>query len=177
MIPPPIVLLTLGSNIEPETNLLAALDALDARLGLAAVSPIYEADPVGAPGTPTFLNAAARTASRLPPRRLKREVLRPIEAELGRVRGPDRNAPRTIDIDLALVGDLVLDDPDAGIRLPDPDILRRAHVAIPLADVAPDVLHPTERETLRTLAARLAAPTGLRRRGDLRWTKPEAEGP
>lgn len=171
MIPRPIVLLTLGSNIEPETNLLAALDALDARLGLADVSPIYEAEPVGAPGTPKFLNAAARTATDLPPARLKRDVLRPIEAALGRVRGPDRNAPRTIDIDIALVEGLVLDDPDTGMRLPDPDILRHAHVLIPLADVAPDLLHPTEGEPLRVLAARISPPTGLRRRGDLRWPR------
>lgn len=161
------VLLTLGSNIDPEHHLPAALDELEARLGIEAVSSFYEAEPVGSPGSPRFLNAAVRLRTAQPPLALKFDVLRPLERHLGRVRTDDPNAPRTIDIDIAVVEDLVLDRRD--LRLPDPDIARRAHLAFPLADVAPDFRHPTEGRTLAEIAAGFGAKSGVARRDDVRW--------
>lgn len=137
------------------------------RFGVVALSPVYESEPVGAPGTPRFLNVAARVDTALPPAVLKREHLRPLEARLGRRRGPDPNAPRTIDIDIALVGSLVLTDPEAGLELPDPEIRTRAHVARPLADLDPRRPHPVTGEPLDTIARRLEATARLRRRDDL----------
>ncbi|MCG8469658.1 MAG: 2-amino-4-hydroxy-6-hydroxymethyldihydropteridine diphosphokinase [Gemmatimonadetes bacterium] len=169
---PRVTLLTLGSNIEPETHLFAALDALDAELGVEAVSSIYEAEPVGAPGTPRFLNAAVRVTTIHLPVTLKRDVLRPLESRLGRVRTPDRNAPRTIDVDIAAVDGLVLDDRGRGLRIPDPDMLEQPHLAVPLGDVAPDFLHPVTGARLADIAARFGDAPGIRIRSDLRWPRP-----
>ena len=161
------VLLTLGSNIDPERHLLAALDRLDALLGIDALSAIYEADPVGSPGTPRFLNAAVRLTTDRAPGELKSDVIRPLERRLGRVRTSDPNAPRTIDIDIAAVEGLVLDGPE--LRLPDPEIVSRAHLALPLADVAPAFRHPTEGVTLGEIADRFKDEAGIARRDDVRW--------
>lgn len=84
-------------------------------------------------------------------------MLRAIEAVLGRVRTADKNAPRPIDLDIALWGDRVIEDRAAGLVIPDPDILRWPHVAVPLADVAPDWVHPADGRTLAAIAAGLAA--------------------
>ena len=83
-----------------------------------------------------------------------RQLLRQIEAELGRVRSPDKFAPRPIDLDLAFYGDTVQTaSAGDGQQLPDPDVLRFAHVAMPLAAVAPDWVHPLTGTTLASIAA------------------------
>ena len=167
------VLLTLGSNIDPEQHIFKALEALDRLLGVEAVSAIYEAEPVGAPG-PKFLNAAVRIETTLSPTELKHEVLRPLEIELGRVRGTDPNLPRTIDIDIAAVQDLVLTNEDIGFQLPDPAITEHAHLALPLRDAAPDFWHPAENASLDEIGQRFMKAPGIRKREDLRWIPPEA---
>lgn len=156
------VFLTLGSNIEPRVNLPRAVALLAERLRLRAVSRVYETEPVGAPGAPPFLNAAVLIETNLAPRALKQDVLRPLEARLGRVRTGDPNAPRTVDVDVALYDELILEDPVNRITLPDPEILTRAHVALPLADLAPDWRHPVTGETLAAIAARFAGSPGVR---------------
>ncbi len=158
------VLITLGSNIAPRQNLPRALALLRAapHLQLHAVSRVWQTAPLDANGAPIpgqapFLNAAAWLwcePQTWPPLALKFELLRPIEARLGRVRGADKFAPRPIDLDIALYADVVVQTPR--LVLPDPDILRRAHVALPLADVAPDWPHPLSGEPLRLIAARFA---------------------
>lgn len=143
-------------------NLPRAIQGLGDRFPLLGVSRIYQAEPVGAPDAPTFLNAAVAIETDLAPAELKFGHLRPLEAELGRVRTSDPNAPRTIDLDIALAGELVLTDPASGIEIPDPEILTRAHVALPLADLAPDAVHPVTGETLSEIAARFGAEPGIR---------------
>ncbi len=157
------VFVTLGSNIEPRANLRRAASRLARELDVEALSGVWESEPHGAPGTPRFLNAAARIGTELRPASLRR-LLRGIEADLGRRRGKDRNAPRTIDLDIALFGELVLDRPDEGLRIPDPEILRRAYLALPLAELGPSTVHPETGETLAAIAARLAAGSELPRR-------------
>lgn len=164
------VLITLGSNIAPRQNLPRALALLraDPRVTLHAVSRVYETAPLDAAGTPNagqppFLNAAAWlwcAEGTCPPLVLKFEVLRAVEARLGRVRSADKFAPRPIDLDIALYADRVLTSPR--LTLPDPQTLTRAHVALPLADVAPDWPHPLTGEPLRTVAARFAGAAGVR---------------
>ena len=154
--------IALGSNIEPEANLRRAVEMLACHLPIRGVSRVYASDAVGAPQTPPFLNAAVLVETDLSPTSLRNEVLRPIEAELGRVRGADRNAPRPIDLDLVLYGELVLDDPEAGLVLPDPAIARHAHMALPLADLAPEARHPLSGETWRTIASRFTGAPGIR---------------
>lgn len=158
------VFIALGSNIDPERNLPEAVRRLAARCELLAVSPVYETAPVGKTDQPNFLNAAALIDTDRAAEVLKAQVLRAIEAELGRVRTEDKNAPRTIDLDIALYGDQVLDT--GTLRVPDPDIRRHAHVAVPLADLAPGMRHPETGETLASIAQALPA-NGLRRRDDV----------
>ena len=169
------VLITLGSNIAPEQNLRRAVRMLkqNYRLEWRAVSPVYESAPVDAAGgiatdQPLFLNAAALVETDFyQPYRFKFEVLRFLERCLGRVRTADKFTPRPIDLDLALFGEQVLDQP--GLCVPDPDILTRAHVALPLADLAPDLVHPITGQTLAEIAAPLRANTTLKLRPDFLW--------
>jgi len=110
------------------------------------------------------LNAAVLLVVDRSPVALRAE-LRRIEAELGRVRTSDKYAPRTIDLDLALLGDQIHQGP--GFRIPDPGISRLAHLAIPLAELAPGYRHPELGETLAEIADRLRAGSRLVRRTDL----------
>jgi 2-amino-4-hydroxy-6-hydroxymethyldihydropteridine diphosphokinase len=156
------VLVALGSNIDPAANLPRAARRLAARFPGLAASRLYATEPVGAPAAPPFLNAAVALATDLPLVDLRDRVLRPLEAELGRVRGADPNAPRPIDLDLAFAGGLVIRDPVSGLEVPDPEIVRRAHLALPLADLAPDAVHPLDGRTLAAIAAAFAGAPGVR---------------
>lgn len=157
------VFIAMGSNIEPRPNLARALARLRRLLDVEQVSSVYESAPYGAPGTPRFLNAAVRARTALAPGTL-RARLRAIEAELGRRRGRDPNAPRPIDLDIALYGELVIDDPAAGLRIPDPEILERAYLALPLAEVGAELSDPRSGEPLGAIASRFAAAPGGPRR-------------
>jgi GTP cyclohydrolase I len=146
------VLVTLGSNVERERNLPVAVARLrrHPRIAVRAVSPVYETSPVGGgPDQPPYFNAALMIETDLSSADL-REALRAIEQELGRVRTADKCAPRTIDLDVAWFGGSPTES--GGPSLPDPDILRFPHLAIPLADVAPDWRHPELGVTLRHIA-------------------------
>jgi len=76
------------------------------------------------------------------PRDLKFGLLRRIEADLGRVRTADKYAARTIDLDILLYGDRIIDQPD--LKVPDPDLRERAFLIVPLAELAPDVVLPDD---------------------------------
>jgi len=129
-----------GSSIDPERNLPAALRLLRARVDVAAVSSFYRTPALGRPDDPEFLNGAFRIETDLAPRALKYEVLRGIEAELGRERTGDSYAPRTIDLDLLLYSSEVVDED--GLRIPDPDIETRSFIAVPLAELDPELTLP-----------------------------------
>ena len=147
------VFVALGSNIDSERNLREAVRRLSLHCRLVAVSPVYETAPVGNTEQPYFLNAAALIETDLTAAELKAHVLRVIEQELGRVRTEDKNAPRTIDLDIALFAD---QDLDSGAQaLCGPDILRYAHIAVPLAGIAPQMRHPTTGQTLQEIAQSL----------------------
>jgi len=147
-------LLLLGSNIEREANLARAEEALGRDLEVLARSRVHESEAVGDPGGPPFLNRALLVRSGLDPAAV-RSVLQRIESSLGRVRLPDRNAPRTIDIDLLLALD------DAGAVLPEPaphrDLARHHHAAIPAAEIAGAAALPGG-GTLAAVAASLGPP-------------------
>lgn len=142
-------LLSLGSNVEPLRYVPRALELLRARHRVLAVSPWYRSPAVGGTGHhPDFVNLAVRIATDLPPRAL-REACRRTEEALDRRRVADRYAPRTMDVDVVLMGDLVL-DLDTW-RLPDPQLASQAFVLVPGADVWPDAVHPELHRTLATL--------------------------
>lgn len=139
-----------GSNIGPEVHVVEGLRRLGVVVRLAAVSTFYRTAPLGAPGAPAFANGVVRVETELGPRALQFEVLRGIEAGLGRVRGSDRNAPRTLDLDLLLWGEAVVCEPD--FRLPAPELLERAFVALPLLELAPGLVLPGDGRSLAEVA-------------------------
>ncbi len=137
------VLVLFGSNVDAEANSRAARERLTAVLKSPRFSSVYRSPAVGAPDSDPFLNWAVRGSTDLGPYELKFDVLRAIEADLGRVRSRDPNAPRTVDLDLALYGDLTVVDFNAGLRVPDPSLLREAHCLIPSREIAADWIEPT----------------------------------
>jgi 2-amino-4-hydroxy-6-hydroxymethyldihydropteridine diphosphokinase len=161
----PDALLGLGSNVEAEANLPAAVELLATRIALRRVSSAWATPAVGPAGQPAFLNAAALVHTPLAPDELKRDVLRPIERSLGRSRSTDRFAPRTIDLDLVLYPVAALPDrvsaetPPAppGSLVVDPDLVREAYLAVPAAELIPAWIHPGTGEPLARVAERLVA--------------------
>ncbi|MBL8851522.1 MAG: 2-amino-4-hydroxy-6-hydroxymethyldihydropteridine diphosphokinase, partial [Planctomycetaceae bacterium] len=133
--------LLLGSNIDPERNLPAAVRLLERHGKVVRTSRVWESPPVDGSAQANYLNAAVLLETIHSAAELRGRILPEIEAALGRVRDPhDKYAARTIDIDIALFDRDVMEV--AGARIPDPDISRRAFVAVPLAEIAPDYVHP-----------------------------------
>jgi len=154
------VYVSLGSNIAPEANLRRAVQLLRSKTAVTAVSAAYRTAPQGFVEQADFLNMAVCLRSSFDPLTLKQAVLDWIEQELGRVRDPNnKNAARTIDLDISLWDDAVFEYGEKPWRVPDPDIARFAHVAIPLAEIAPEYVHPVEQVTLAAIAARFDGET------------------
>lgn len=162
------VYLAVGSNINPAENLRACLKLLREKFTIIATSPVYETPPVGFTEQAPFLNAAIHIQTDAEPTIVKSTLLA-IENELGRVRDPNnKNAPRTIDLDIALWDDAVFMYGEKNWRVPDPDILRFIHLARPLADLAPDYVYPENCETLSSIAAQLDS-SGIMRYQNFDW--------
>lgn len=140
-----------GSNIEPAENVRAALRSLARQTRLVAISTVYLTAALGRPEQPPYYNCVAEIETEAPPAAIKFGLLRNLENQLGRQRTQDKYAPRTIDLDLIVYGDLALDE--AGLRLPDPEILERAFLAIPLLELAPDLVLAGHGLPLREVAA------------------------
>ena len=117
---------------------------------LAATSSVRETEPVGLLDQPPFLNAAADVETELAPRALLDRLLT-IERELGRTREGPRFGPRTIDLDLLLYGDEVVDEP--GLELPHPRLHERRFALEPLAELDPELVVPGRGPVLTLLAA------------------------
>lgn len=157
--------LSLGSSLDKERNLRAGVGLLAEHGRVLAVSSAYETAPIGNPDDPTFLNAALILETPLEPQALKETVLRAVEDRLGRQRTSDPNAPRTFDVDISLFNDEIR---DVGRRhIPDPEILLYAHIAVPLAEIAPNYRHPETGETLAAIARRVSLDTTMIRRDDV----------
>ena len=143
----PIAYLSLGSNLDPERHLRAAIEALRARFGEVEVSGVYRFPAVGYDGA-DFLNAAAALHTDLTPPALN-AWLHALEDAHGRDRSGPRFSDRTLDIDIVLYDDLVAEG--AGhLRIPR-DELRHAFVLKPLAEIAPEAVHPIEQRTIAAL--------------------------
>ena len=148
-----IAYIALGSNLgDRERHLRAALEALRVLRGVRDVvaSRVYETDPVGPGEQEPYLNAVARVSTDLSPRDLLDRLLA-IERSEGRQRGPVRNAPRTLDLDLLLYGEREIDEP--GLVVPHPRMAQRAFVLEPLCDLAPDLVIPGASAPVSALAA------------------------
>jgi 2-amino-4-hydroxy-6-hydroxymethyldihydropteridine diphosphokinase len=152
----PRVLLGLGSNLgDRDANLVAALDRLEEENALLvlALSTIRTTAPVGGPPQPDYRNAAALAETHLPPRKLLAALQR-AEERVGRRPGGERWGPREVDVDLLLYGDEVIDEP--GLSVPHPRMAERRFVLEPAAEIAPEMVHPTTRRTVRQLFEALA---------------------
>jgi 2-amino-4-hydroxy-6-hydroxymethyldihydropteridine diphosphokinase len=152
----------LGSNLgDRAAHLDRALAALAATPGVALqkTSALYETEPLGPPGQGAYLNAVAAIQTSLEPRALLQRLLA-IESEAGRARGPERNAPRTLDLDLLLYGESRIEEP--GLEVPHPRLHERPFVLEPLRDVAPDLVHPVLGVRVDALAARVRDPAAVR---------------
>ncbi len=145
------VFVAAGSNVEPERYLSTALRALAAAYGPLSLSPAYRNQAVGFTGA-DFINLVVgfRTGDEV---REVRQQLQKIEAACDRPPGAPKWAPRTMDLDILLFGDLVSDEP--GLVIPRPDLVKRPYMLKPMADIAPDVRHPTLGKTMLELWAGL----------------------
>ncbi len=165
------VLISVGSNVDREKHLPEAVRLLRRNrfIEVMDVSRVFESPSIGGgPDAPDFFNAAVLACTALDPKEL-RDELRHIEEVLGRVRGEDVNAPRTIDLDIAYYQDHV--EEREGWRIPDPGALKSAHVAVPIADVAAEFVHPETNQTSHEIAAALDT-TKVRLVPGLRLTAP-----
>jgi 2-amino-4-hydroxy-6-hydroxymethyldihydropteridine diphosphokinase len=147
----PVVYLSGGSNLgDRKTNLKSAIDAVrKAGIVVRRVSSVYETEPVGFLNQPCFLNIAVAVETRLPPSELLARC-QDIEELHGRVRFFP-GAPRVLDLDILLYDDLVIDGPS--LQIPHPRMTQRRFVLEPLAQIAPEAIHPVLKQTILSLLA------------------------
>ncbi len=127
-----------GSNVDPEGNILAALPPLASRVQVVATSNFYR-NPALSPDLrvlPSFVNGVVKIRTPLPPVELKYDVLRHLEERFQRRRTGDRYLPRTLDLDLLVYGELQVET--EGLTLPDPEISVQPFWIVPLAELIPD---------------------------------------
>ncbi len=144
------VYIGIGSNIERDANVRATVQTLRKRFGGVILSSVYESRPIGFEGE-NFYNLVAAFDTDESPEAVV-SILHNIERQLGRKRSTSRFAPRTIDLDLLLYGNLVRDD--TALRVPRPEVTEYACVLRPLAELAPEARHPRNGETFATLWTR-----------------------
>lgn len=144
------VYLALGSNLEDRfANLKQAIASLPPQMEVKAKSRVYETPPWGYTNQPVFLNQAVKVNTYLEPEPLLKHLKR-LEIALGR-KAAFRNGPRSIDIDILFYDDLVLETPL--LVIPHPHLHERGFVLLPLMDIAPDLVHPVKKQTIREMLA------------------------
>jgi len=155
-----LVYFSLGSNVGERTaNLNAAIERMRTLGEVMAVSSFYETEPVEFAAQPWFLNCAVKLNTDKMPKQLLNAVL-DIEKEMGRKR-LKKKGPRTIDIDILLFGNSIIDT--KGLTLPHPAMHERRFVLEPLAEIAPEVWHPVFKRTVRELRDALPPGQAVRR--------------
>jgi 2-amino-4-hydroxy-6-hydroxymethyldihydropteridine diphosphokinase len=166
---PEIVYLSLGSNVgDREAQLREAIRRLKSVGRVQFVSPIYESEPVDFIAQPLFLNCVVAVETSSTPAHLIQQALA-IEKAMGRER-TQKKGPRTIDLDILLFGNEVVDTPE--LTIPHPAMERRRFVLQPLAEIAPEARHPLSGKSVRELLEELPAGQSIRL-----WQKPQDQRP
>lgn len=151
------VYLGLGSNLgDRQANLDRALEFLSQRVRMGKISSIYDTEPLGDSSQPRFLNMVCQAFTRLEPPALL-ALAKGIERKLGRV--GKSGTPRTIDIDILLYDDQVIDTPE--LVIPHPKMTERAFVLIPLDEIASDTVHPVTEKTMKELLQKATEKQGV----------------
>ena len=148
-----IAFLSLGSNIDKEKNIRAAVNVLSQAFAILSISPVYESEAVGFSGE-NFLNLIVEVETELPLLRFS-EKLKKVERDLGREHASERFSSRTMDIDIVLFGEL--EGRHDGIELPRPELYLNAFVLRPMADIAPELTDPKTGHNMRFLLSKLAS--------------------
>jgi 2-amino-4-hydroxy-6-hydroxymethyldihydropteridine diphosphokinase len=155
---PTIAYIGLGSNLgDKRANCRKALELLDSAGRVLSVSSFYCTEPVGYREQETFINAVAAVEKDLPPDVLLAECHR-IEEQMGRTREL-RWGPRTLDLDILLYGERVVDEPE--LAIPHPRLALRRFALLPLAEIAPQAMHPVLKKTVKHLLHELKDPHGV----------------
>ncbi len=143
-----------GSNIQPERNIIEALARLSKQVDITGISFFYKTTPLLRKNQNDYLNGVWQISTSIPPKELKFSVLKKIEQELNRNRQSDKYAPRTIDLDILLFGDMVIHEDN--LTIPDPDIYKRSFIAFPLSELNPDLIMPDTKKPLVDLLSALS---------------------
>lgn len=151
------VYLSLGSNIHAEVNIPQAVRSLGGVGKIVSISSVWESESVGFDG-PNFLNLCLGFMTPIEAGVFKENVIRPIEAALGRVRSKEKNAPRTIDIDLLLYDDIPLNT----------DFWEYAFVVVPLAELLPGFIHPVQKAELSLVSDQFKNEVWIKLRPDVK---------
>jgi 2-amino-4-hydroxy-6-hydroxymethyldihydropteridine diphosphokinase len=164
----PVIYLVVGSNMEPERHLKEAIALLRGRFTVLGMSSVYQSPAFGHTQQPDFLDVVVKIATPLLPVIVK-EKLEFIEKRLGRDRlnQATKDGPLPLDIDILLWSDGVFSFGNKPWKVPHESITKYAAVAIPLAEIAGDALHPTENVTIREIASRFTGAHGVVLRGDI----------
>jgi len=149
-------LIGLGSNLNPEDNMKEAIRLLGELVTIRSFSSVYQSSAVGSSG-PDYLNSAALIETELPLELLQKNILASIEKQLKRIRSTDKYMDRTIDLDILIYNQTVIDQ----------ELWTQAHVAVPAADILPSFKNPETGEKISQAAKRLLPGTNLYLRSDL----------
>jgi GTP cyclohydrolase-4 len=141
-----------------QANLDMAISLLSQRMRMGSISSVYDTEPVGNVNQPRFLNMACQVFTTLPPQNLL-IVAKAIESKLGRTLLQKSDMPRPIDIDILFYDNQVLKTPE--LTIPHPRLTKRAFVIVPLAEIAPDLVHPVTGKNIKDLLAETRGVQGV----------------